>query len=52
VFPTNGDIATQSSNLEIFLLRNIVVVIAGVTEWGWCPFAVFDARGACDQVSL
>jgi len=26
-------------------LRNVVV--ARGEEWGWCPFPVFDARGAC-----
>jgi len=29
------------------LLRNVVII--GGEEWGWYPFAVFDARSACDQ---
>jgi len=31
-----------------FLTKKVVVVAAGTTEWGWRPFTVFDARGACD----
>jgi len=28
-------------------LRNVVVIVVAATEWGKCPFGIFDARVKC-----